>query len=167
MAWFWTAQISKVFKCQQSQSCLHQQRQTVDNHRLFTMCHTANVWVAQFRNEDVCKTWWRHQMETFSALLAFCAGNSPVNSPHKGQWRGALMFLLICAWIHGCANNCGAGNSRRHRAHYDVTVMNVNHSLRWNELSTPWLIIFSSSLRDAIIFQRHNTITPLYDFIDK
>ena len=66
-----------------------------------------------------------------------------------------------------CANNCGAGNSRRHRAHYDVTVMNVNHSLRWNELSTPWLIIFSSSLRDAVIFQRHNTITPLYDFIDK
>ena len=24
------------------------------------------------------KTWWRHQMETFSALLAICAGNSPV-----------------------------------------------------------------------------------------
>ena len=23
-------------------------------------------------------TWWRHQMETFSALLAICAGNSPV-----------------------------------------------------------------------------------------
>ena len=23
-------------------------------------------------------TWWRHQMETFSALLALCAGNSPV-----------------------------------------------------------------------------------------
>ena len=43
--------------------------------------------------------WWRHQMETFSALLALCAGNSPVpvNSPHKGQWCGALMFSLICA----------------------------------------------------------------------
>ena len=40
--------------------------------------------------------WWRHQMETFSALLAICAGNSPVpvNSPHKGLWRGALMFSL-------------------------------------------------------------------------
>ena len=45
-------------------------------------------------------TWWRHQMETFSMLLAIC-GNSPVlvNSPHKSQWRGALMFSLICAWI--------------------------------------------------------------------
>ena len=39
----------------------------------------------------VC-TWWRHQMEAFSALLALCAGKSPVNSPHRGQWRKALIF---------------------------------------------------------------------------
>ena len=107
-------------------------------------------------------TWWRHQMETFSALLAIWAGNSPVpgdfftqrpvtrsfdvnfdlrpnkrlskqlwgwwsetqshplwrhrndfprywsnakgihqspvDSPQKGQWRGTLIFSLICAW---------------------------------------------------------------------
>ena len=30
---------------------------------------------------------------------------SPVNSPHKGQRRGALMFSLICAWINGWVNN--------------------------------------------------------------
>ena len=42
---------------------------------------------------------------TFSALLAICAGNSPVNSRHKGQWCGALMFSLICAWINGWVNN--------------------------------------------------------------
>ena len=44
------------------------------------------------------KIWWRHQMETFSALLAICAGNSPVAEefPHTGQLRGALMFLT-CA----------------------------------------------------------------------
>ena len=41
-------------------------------------------------------SWWRHQMETFSALLAICAANSPVPG-HKGQWRGTLMFSLICA----------------------------------------------------------------------
>ena len=43
-------------------------------------------------------SWWRHQMETFSALLAFVRGihRSPVNFPHKGQWRGALMLSLIC-----------------------------------------------------------------------
>ena len=48
---------------------------------------------------------------------------SPVNSPHKGQWRGALMFSLICAWINGWVNNREAVDLRRHRAHYGVTVM--------------------------------------------
>ena len=40
-------------------------------------------------------TRWCHQMETFSASQALCVGfhRSPVNSPHKGQWRRALMFL--------------------------------------------------------------------------
>ena len=70
-------------------------------------------------------TWWRHQMQTFSALLALCAGNSPVpvNSPHKGQWCGALMFSLICARINDWLNNREAGDLRRHRGHYDVSVM--------------------------------------------
>ena len=71
-------------------------------------------------------TWWRHQMETFSALLAICAGNSPVNSPHKGQWRGALMFTLICARINGWVNNREAGDLRRYRPHYDVIVMKIS-----------------------------------------
>ena len=47
----------------------------------------------------------------------------PVNSPHKGQWRGALMFSLICVWINGWVNNGEAGDLRRHRSHYDVNVM--------------------------------------------
>ena len=70
-------------------------------------------------------TWWRHQMETFSALLALCAGNSPVpvTSPHKGQWRGSVMFSLIYAWINDWINNREAGDLRRHRGHYDVIVM--------------------------------------------
>ena len=65
---------------------------------------------------------WRHQMETFSALLALCAGNSPVTGefPAQGQWSGVLIFSLICAWINGKVNNHEAGDFRRHRAHYDV-----------------------------------------------
>ena len=60
-----------------------------------------------------------------SALLAICVGihRSPMTSPHKGQSRGALMCSLICAWINGWGNNGETGDSRRHRAHYDVTVM--------------------------------------------
>ena len=70
-------------------------------------------------------TWWRHQMETFSALLAICVGNSPVpvNSPHKGQWSGAFMFSLIWVWINAWVNNREAGDLRRRRGHYDVTLM--------------------------------------------
>ena len=48
---------------------------------------------------------------------------SPVNSLHKVQWRGALMFSLIYARINGWVNNREAGDLRRYRAHYDITVM--------------------------------------------
>ena len=68
-------------------------------------------------------TWWCHQMETFSTLLAICAGNSLVNSLHKGQWRGALMLSLICVWIKGWVNNGEAGDLRCYCAHYDIIVM--------------------------------------------
>ena len=50
---------------------------------------------------------------------------SPVNSPHKGQWRGALIFSLICAWTNDWVSNRCAGDLRRHRAQYDVTVMSL------------------------------------------
>ena len=72
--------------------------------------------------------WWRHQMETFSALLDLCEGNPPVTGGfcHKGQWRfDALMFSLICARTNGWANNQNTGELRRHRTHYDVTVMAI------------------------------------------
>ena len=53
---------------------------------------------------------------------------SPVNSPHKGQWRGTLMFSLICTWTNCSANKRDAGDLRCHRAHYDVIVIiNWNH----------------------------------------
>ena len=69
--------------------------------------------------------WWRHQMETLSALLVLCAENSPVTGefPHKGKWRGVLMFSLICARINVWVHNREAGDLRRHRAYYVVIVM--------------------------------------------
>ena len=75
------------------------------------------IWIHLSRTQRFRKTWWR-QMETFSALH-----RSPMNSPHKGQWCGALMFYLIGAWTHVWVNNRDAGDLRRHCAHYDVTVM--------------------------------------------
>ena len=67
-------------------------------------------------HDDVIK--WRH----FLRYWPFVRGihRSLVNSPHKGQWRGTLMFSLICAWINRWVNNREAGDFRRYRAHYHV-----------------------------------------------
>ena len=70
-------------------------------------------------HDDVIK--WKH----FPHNWPFVRGihRPPVNSPHKGQWRGALMFSLICVWINDWVNNREAGDLRCYRAHYDVIVM--------------------------------------------
>ena len=67
----------------------------------------ATQWSSTSAHDDVIK--WKHR--------------SPVNSPRKGQWRGALMFSLICIWISGWVNNREAGDLRRNHAYYDVIVM--------------------------------------------
>ena len=54
---------------------------------------------------------------------------STVNSPHKGQWRGALMFTLICARIKGLVNNREAGDLRHNRARCDVIVMYMSWAM--------------------------------------
>ena len=94
------------------------------------------MWSSTIGVSTASLPWWRHQMETFSALLALCAGNSPVpvNSPHKGQWRGSLMFSFICVWINGWVNNREAGDLRRYRAHYDVTVMTESNGIANNDI---------------------------------
>ena len=78
--------------------------------------------VYQELHDDVIK--WKHLPRHWP----FVRGNhrSPVTSPHKGQWRGALMFSLICVWINGCVNNREAGDLRRYRPHYDAIVIRNN-----------------------------------------
>ena len=70
-------------------------------------------------HDDVIK--WEH----FPHFEPFVWGihQSPVNSPHNGQWHGALIFSLLCVWINGWVNHREAGDLRSHRAHYDVIVM--------------------------------------------
>ena len=43
-----------------------------------------------------CSAWWRHQTEYFPRYLPFVRGiyRSPVDSNHKGWWRGALIFFF-------------------------------------------------------------------------
>ena len=76
-------------------------------------------------------SWWRHQMETFSALLAICAGNSPVTGEFPAQRPVTRNFdvSMIYAWINGWANHREAGDLRRHCSHYDVTVIGGSEQL--------------------------------------
>ena len=71
------------------------------------------------------KVWWRHQMETFSALLAIFAGNSPVPSelPTQRPVKRSFDVFFDLRPNNGWVNNREAGGLRRHRAHYDVNVM--------------------------------------------
>ena len=61
-------------------------------------------------HDDVIK--WKH----FSRYWPFVRGR-------QCQWRGALIFSLICAWINGWINNREVGDLRPNRAHYDISVM--------------------------------------------
>ena len=56
-------------------------------------------------------------------ITGHLCGEFPVNSPHKGQWRGTLIFSLICPWINGWVNNRKADDLRRNCAHFEVIVM--------------------------------------------
>ena len=84
-------------------------------------CGVTAIWTWSMiaSHDDVIK--WKH----FPRYWPFVRGihRSPVNSPHKGQWRRGLMFSLICAWVNDWVSNRDAGDLRRHRAHYDVIVM--------------------------------------------
>ena len=88
-------------------------------------------------HDDVIK--WKH----VSRYWPFVWGihRSPVNSPHKGQWRGAFIFPLICVWVNGLVNNQEAGDLRCQRAHYDVIVIIIfivrlqwSSGMAWNIL---------------------------------
>ena len=81
-----------------------------------------SIFVAKSHHDDVIK--WKH----FPRYWPFVRGihRSLVNSPHKGQWRGALNFSLICVRINGRVNNREAGDLRRHQVHCDVIVMIIS-----------------------------------------
>ena len=61
-------------------------------HRSAQKCRT--------RSEDLCYlSWWRHRIETFSALLAICAGNSPASGDFPAQTpvtRSFDVFFDLC-----------------------------------------------------------------------
>ena len=93
----------------------------------------------------------------------------PVNSPHKGQWRGALIFSLICVWINGWVNNREAGDLRRYRAHYDVSVMDLSDAYCITLRPLPWTfysaITFTAQKSDPLLRKRFKILTWRSNYI--
>ena len=79
--------------------------------------HSTNCIQLGVNNKWLIIVCWKH----FPRYWPFVRGIHRFH--HKGQWRGALIFSLICVWINGWVNNREAGDLRRYRAHYDVIVM--------------------------------------------
>ena len=79
-------------------------------------------------------------METHSALLAICAGNSSVTGEFSAQWPVTRSFDI---WINDWVNNGEAGDLRRHRARHDVIVM------VWRSLSEALLLTDEINQRRA------------------
>ena len=73
----------------------------------------------QAMHDDVIK--WKHLLSYWPFVWGI--HQSPVNSPHKCQLCGALMFSLICTWINSWVNNREAGDLRCYHAHYEVIVI--------------------------------------------
>ena len=99
-------------------------------------CHNLTISI-RYRHDDVIK--WKH-------LPPFVRGihRSPVNSPHQGQWRRALIFSVSCARINGWVNNREGGDLRRIRAHYDVIVMVIDITYTYEDQD-------SGEIADAVI----------------
>ena len=87
-------------------------RYHANGYSAFNKPVTRGVWL---------NTWWRHQMETFSALLAICVGNLPVTSEFPSQrpvTRSFDVFFDLSLNKHLSKQSRG-----RWFAHYDVTAM--------------------------------------------
>ena len=90
-------------------------------------------------HDDVIK--WKHFPGYWPFVMRI--HRWPVDCPHKGRWRGALMFSLICAWTNGWENNRHAGDLSR--LHYDVTGMFTRNTKLVNKLFSSMIIYTRTS----------------------
>ena len=81
-------------------------------------CQPHHLDVHHYHDDNIK---WKH----FPLYWPFVRGIhwSVVDSHQKGQWRGALMFSVFCAWRNGWANKQDAGDLRHYHAHHHITVL--------------------------------------------
>ena len=109
------------------------------SHSIHFKLGVLTCWVIEIYtmwNTDKCGMGVACPVDKFYSMMTSSNGNifrvtghlcgeihrSPVNSPHKGQWRRALIFFYLRS-INALVNDREAGDLRRHRAHYDVTLV--------------------------------------------
>ena len=162
LRWKWQTRMlysERQYTCAYQYTFRHKMnQQAVDDgtamHETIISVHSIAIWL--FGCQSDCRIWidynnWNGQMKR----IVFLPNNlqsiqSPVNSPHKGQWRGALMFYLICAWINGWVNSLEAGDLRHHRAHYDVIVMSNKTSHVEQNIILSMMVGFDLDLRETL-----------------
>ena len=100
-------------------------------------------------------------METFSALLAICAGNSPVSGEFPAQrpvTRSFDVFFDVRVWV----NTREAGHLRRYRIHYDVIVMwkyrlrKGGHFVQGSELNHAFSITHWRTYHHVLYFYKYS-----------
>ena len=91
---------------------------------------------------DQTVIWWRHQMETFSASLAVCSGNSLVTGEFPTQRPMTRSFDVFFHLINNWVNNRNDGDLRRYRAHYDVIVMNSHRARHTSSSRTSYRFLY-------------------------
>ena len=99
------------------------------------LLHITWTRISAKTDDDVIK--WKH----VPRYWPFVRGVNQwlMSSPHKGQWGGALIFSLICAWTNDWANNRDVGDLRRHHRHYDVIAMTFHKPLTYCVTVGPYL----------------------------
>ena len=115
---------------------------------LSVIYHKIQTWIWLWWGQQ--KTWWRHQLETFSALLALCAGNSLVTAGFPSQRAAVRSFdIFFDQRLNDCwVNDRDVGDLGSHRAHYDVTVI------------SNWMVsIFGTTLRRNVHSKLFSSLT--------
>ena len=126
----------------------------IDESRILSLsleCHDISRYhFSHFEWRHRLNTWWRHQMETFSALLAICAGNSPVPGEFPAQrpvTRSFDVFLDLRL------------NKRYSKQSWGWRFETLSRSL-WrhrNEFDTESLIVRENWKNNVWLFRHHFT----------
>ena len=107
--------------------------------------------------------WWRHKNGKNFSVTVRGIHRSPVNSRHKGQWRGALMFSWIYPWTNDQVNNRDAGGLRCHRAVYDVTIMGAT-VFHLGSLQLHWRHMSANHLFNKVLMLNTKNMSKLLPF---